>query len=31
MVGAWHWHEADRASASHGRGHVRSAVGRRLS
>jgi hypothetical protein len=24
-VGAWHWHEADRASASHGRGHVTSA------
>src|SRR5712692_4003011 len=22
MVGAWHWHEEDRAAARHGRGHV---------
>src|SRR5262249_46282281 len=30
MVGAWHWHESDRAAASHGRDHVGGAVGRRL-
>jgi len=22
MTGAWQWHEADRAAARHGRGHV---------